>query len=199
MRICKIKDKQYELTTAEWLQKGCPEVIGSTNLQSQEPYKQIDWSKGVLDVKIRLSKDEFLMKDLAQYICFYSKDNKHQFSNYSYHFKLVDYLLDWAFDCNWFGELTELQENVTESEHEDIVEKEEELDAMTEDELDLNKLKFSENDTSTITEKDRRIRPAEREEEGVELSSVNREGSGSNKVLSAKTPSSKKGRAKKRS
>ena len=96
MRICILENETKELDTFSWINEGRPEVIGCSSLQTQESFKHIDWSKDVSELKSMLSKDEILLGNLSDYIAPVSRRTEHQFRNYSYHFKLVNYLLDWA-------------------------------------------------------------------------------------------------------
>ena len=149
MRICKIDENEVELTTSIWLSKGKPKVVGCSNLQVQDPFKAIDWSRDIEDINIQLSKDYTLLQRLSEYIHSQSKHRNHHHSSYSLTFKMQSVLLDWAFDCGWTGELDNLKEEVDETDVltiSEIKEEIEELDAPTDIGIDLNKLKFLQND-----------------------------------------------------
>jgi len=193
MRICKIKQREVNLNTSDWLKAGKPQVIGCTSLRTQEPFKQINWTESVESTKNRLTKDATLLNLLSDYVSLVSRNTDHQFRNYSHYFKLIDLLLDWAFDCGWTGELDALKEQVTEVVEEESEEKNIDAEIDQDVDLSLSNLKFSENETITSNSTHQQIERVSREEEGTNQVGIQRS-SESNSVLSKKR---KKGRTKK--
>jgi len=200
MRICTIDNEEVKLTTNEWLSKGRPEVIGCSDLRTQEPFKRINWSKDVQDIKRQLSKDEYLVGQLSDYVCLIQKQSKYYHGNYSATFKLIDLLLDHAFNCGWVEGLGKLQEQVDEvvAEDSEDVTSEEELDAVEGSELDLNKLKFNTNGQASTKETNQGSENFGREESRTVQEVGHSESGSSSGILQPKAKASKK-RGKKRS
>lgn len=201
MRICIIDNKEVKLSTNEWLSKGRPEVIGCSDLRTQAPFKRIDWSQDVGDIKRMLSKDQYLVGQLSDYICLIQKQSKYYHGNYSANFKLINLLLDHAFNCGWVEGLGKLQEQVDEvvAEDPEAITNEEELDAVEDIELDLNKLKFNTNGQASTKETNQRSENFGREEDRVVQEVGHSESERSNRVLQSKAKASTKKKGRKRS
>lgn len=193
MRICEINGEQVELTTRNWIKKKCPKVIGCSDLKQQKPCPRIDWSISVPRLATMLEREERRMRELSEYIVEKSRLTRHHWNSYSINSMLVSELLDWAFDCGWTGELDKIQEDGSTIEQEQVesVEEKEELDAPTDLDVDLNKLKFIKDDTSTIKRSDSQSELDEGGEGRASFQDSDRESRGSNEEVATQTRSKK--------
>jgi len=200
MRICIQENKQVELSTDEWLSAKKPEVVGCTDLGTQEPFDGLDWKADTQSIKEQLSKNSELLFHTADYVSNFNRKQEYASINYmaSDTFKLLSLIMDWAFDNDWTGEVSnlKLQVDISDTEEEEELDAKKEQDIDLSEGLDLQKLKFTENGQDRTTEENLSIKP-ESEGEGFLIPKVgHREDSGSSESLQPKE--GKKRRNKKR-